>query len=77
MEDKIPGINFNSWLNSNTKHGLPLNKIKNGSLHYWYPRDGAVAWFYADSGRARLDCNWNPTFSVAVLGVRRAKIFRG
>ncbi|MBI2148155.1 hypothetical protein HYU23_00595 [Candidatus Woesearchaeota archaeon] len=76
IEDKTPGIGFNSWLNNKAKHGLPLNNIKDGSLWYWYPRANSVVWFRAGSGRVVLLCFGNPGDSGSRLGVRRAKIFR-
>lgn len=51
-------------------HGLPLNAIKEGSLNYWHPRDGAVARFVAVSGRAYLDCDRLPSYRNTSFGVR-------
>ncbi len=69
-EDKIPGINLEFWLDDSTKQGLPEPKVAKGDLYYWYPRDGAVAGFSADSGRADLDCDGYPDDRDAGLGVR-------
>ena len=74
MEDKFPGIDLEYWLNNHTKQGLPLKNTPKGNLYYYYPRNGTVARFSADSGRANLDCNRNPDDSDSDLGVRAAKI---
>ena len=75
MEDKEPGIDFNEWFNNPTKQGLPKLNVKAGVLYYWYPRNGTVAGFGADSDRANLGCNGNPRGSSSALGVRPAKKF--
>jgi hypothetical protein len=69
MEDKLPGIDLNSWLDSDSKHGLPKSKIKSGNLYYWSPRAGSVARFLAHSGRALLSCCRYPDNSASALGV--------
>ena len=71
MKDKIPGINLDDWLEGKnvTSQGLPDSNIKKGELYYWHPEDGRVARFYANSGGACLDCYWNPSDRVSVLGV--------
>ena len=69
-KDRTPGISLDDWLDSNARHGLPQQKIKQGDLYYWYPRDGAVARFVAVSGRADLSCGVDPLDSDASLGVR-------
>ena len=45
----------------------------NHNVYFWHPRNGAVAWFVANSGRADLYCNGYPSDSGGVLGVRAAK----
>jgi len=73
MEDKTAGIDINHWLNNATSQGLPPKNCATGSLYYWAPRKGMVAWFWADSGRAVLGCDWDPSFSRESLGVRTAR----
>ena len=58
------------------KQGLPTkispigDKYEPGkTAYFWYPRNGAVAWFNANSGRAFLDCFRNPSVSYVGLGV--------
>ena len=73
MSDETPGIDFDSWIKSADYHGLPKSGIAKGQLYYWFPRNNAVARFYADSGRANLSCYRDPTNSDAALGVRVAR----
>ena len=68
-EDKTPGISLEHWLNNSTKQGLPKPKCKKGDLYYWYPRNESVAWFYALSDWANLNCNRNPSSRYSGLGV--------
>ncbi|MDP4012582.1 MAG: hypothetical protein Q8R00_03175 [Candidatus Nanoarchaeia archaeon] len=63
-------------LGSFNKQGFPTTK--GSDFDYWYPRDGAVAGFYAGSGGAGLDCDRGPRYSGSrdggpVLGVRQAR----
>ena len=71
MDDKTPGINMESWLEGKnvTNQGTPKTRMGNGDLWYWYPREGRVARFGVDSGRAVLDCDGNPDYADPVLGV--------
>ncbi len=74
MKDSYVAIEFN-------KQGLPIKKsidssyIQDKNIYYWYPRsdNNSVARFYANSVRAFLDCDRNPSFSNSSLGVRVAK----
>ena len=75
-DNKLPGIDLDYWLGHATQQGLPPKNNSSGNVYYWHPKDGAVARFGADSGRARLFCYGDPTFSNAGLGVRAAKIKR-
>ncbi|MEK6830268.1 MAG: hypothetical protein AABY15_09195 [Nanoarchaeota archaeon] len=70
MEDRAPGISLEDWLKRATPQGLPSTKTKNGSLCYWYSRDGAVAGFGADAGGVLLVCVGDPQGSDGGLGVR-------
>jgi len=74
-EDKTPGISLRSWIRTANNQGLPTKKTGNGRLHYFGPRNGAVAGFYAYSGWAGLSCGGDPAGSGASPGVRvvRAK----
>jgi len=68
-KDRTPGISLDSWLDSNTPHGLPPANVPQGDLYYWYPREGNVAGFVAVSGRAYLVCDGDPSYRFASLGV--------
>jgi hypothetical protein len=46
---------------------------KGENIFTWYPRNGSVAGFYADSDRAGFGCDWDPTYSILSLGVRFAR----
>lgn len=72
MENKLPGIDLEYWINNHTKQGLPLKNTPDGSLYYRAPMrdDNSVAGFGAISGGANFDCNWDPSYSDASLGVR-------
>lgn len=74
-QDKKPGINLNEWLKNATYQGLPTSNIPDGDLYYWRPGkdNNSVAGFGADSGRAGLGCNRNPSNAGASLGVRAAR----
>jgi len=74
MEDKRPGINLDYWLDNATPQGLPPANTPDGDLYYWYPRNGAVARFSANSDRVYLYCNRDPDYSNSALGVRAAKL---
>jgi hypothetical protein len=76
MEDKIPGISLEDYLNNNhTIQGLPNKEVKSGDLYYWRPRsdNNSVAGFVANSGRAGLYCYWYPPFVASALGVRAVR----
>lgn len=47
--------------------------VKGENIYSWYPRNGAVARFYANSDRAGFLCGRNPTNAGASLGVRFAR----
>ena len=76
MSDKEPGIDLDDWLKNANNQGLPKPDAKKGDLWYWYPRNGAVARFRANSDRANLNCNRNPTNTNDALGVRPAKLYK-
>jgi hypothetical protein len=73
MEDREPGIDLEYWLKNSTKQGLPKKNCNEGSLWYWHPRVGAVAWFRTDEDRACLNCDGYPSGSGSSLGVRAVK----
>ncbi|MBI2632496.1 hypothetical protein HYW75_05820 [Candidatus Pacearchaeota archaeon] len=50
--------------------GLP---IKEENFNYFPPYNNSVAWFYADSGRAILSCDGDPSDTDSSLGVRHAR----
>ena len=66
-------------LNSINSQGLPTVKSnsqvyqQNQNIYYWHPREGRVAGFYADSGRASLICDDGAEYSGASLGVRPSR----
>ena len=68
MEDCFSELIFNS-------QGLPTakftnqNYIQGKNIKFWFPRNGAVARFDADSGRASLYCHWVPSDRDSSLGV--------
>ena len=49
------------------------NYVEGENMYFWYPRNGQVAWFDADSDRAVFYCGWYPTDSYSSLGVRFAR----
>ena len=71
MKDKTPGINLDDWVSgiNTTRQGLPKQKVDDGSLYYWYPRSGGVAWFNANSDGASLGCLGDPGDTYSSLGV--------
>ena len=73
MQDKIPGISLDHWLNNANSQGLPVPNTNNGDLYYWHPRDNSVARFRSYSGGALLDCYRDPGDSGSALGVRGAR----
>jgi hypothetical protein len=76
MNDKIPGISLENFLEENhTSQGLPNKKVKSGDLYYWNPRsdNNSVARFSASSSRAGLICGRDPSYSNSVLGVFAVK----
>ena len=72
MQDKIPGVDINSWL-ANNQYGLPQAGIKSGDLYYWKPRNGTVARFCAYSVGAGLYCGGVPSNRSDGLGVRAVR----
>jgi hypothetical protein len=74
MEDKTPGINFDYWLKNATIQGMPPTDNLNGKLYHWCPDkdNNSVAGFDADSDRAVLLCDGDPSNTYPSLGVRLA-----
>ncbi|MDO8528670.1 MAG: hypothetical protein Q7S06_02145 [Nanoarchaeota archaeon] len=66
-------IDLESWVNNPTSQGLPRKDVREGNLYYWYPRADSVAWFYAGSDRANLNCGRNPHYWYSGLGVRATR----
>ena len=68
QDDCFVSLEFNA-------QGLPIKEsshqeYKQGeNIYYMHPRNGAVAWFGADSDRAALGCGRNPSDSYPALGV--------
>ncbi len=69
-------IILEDWINNTTSQGLPKSNVQKGDLYYWRPREGRVAGFDANAGRADLDCVGDPDNSGGDLGVREVKIFK-
>ena len=67
-EDCFVDLDFN-------KQGFPIRKSSNQkyvqeeNIQYWYPKNGRVARFMADSGGAFLSCLVGPSLSYSSLGV--------
>ena len=67
-EDCFAELKFNS-------QGLAVEKSKKqkylqgDNIYFWYPKNGAVAWFSAASDWALLVCNGDPGYSSSSLGV--------
>ena len=75
MQNKVPGIDLDYWLaNATNSQGLPSKNNPNGKLNYYFPREGRVARFRANSVRVILDCIDGPLYSDVGLGVRPVKI---
>jgi len=71
MEDKIPGISLENWLEGKniTSQGLPSSNIDDGKLYYWCPVNNEVARFATVSDWAALDCYGYPSGRSSYLGV--------
>jgi len=74
MEDKLPGISLDYWLQNATPQGLPPKKTPKGNFWYWRPRQGYVAGFVAHSGGAVLSCSGDLQYVYSAFGVRAAKV---
>ena len=74
LTNKTLEISLDDWVNNPNPQGLPKSNVQNGILYFWKPVENKVAWFYADADGANLDCDWDPLFSDAFIGVRVAKI---
>ena len=74
-EDRLPGINFDYWIEHATSQGLPPQKTPKGGLYYHAPMsdNNSVARFGADSSWAYLDCGGYPAISNSALGVRAVR----
>lgn len=71
MEDRLPGLSLEGYLQNQTWQGLPKKDVGSGSMRYSHPRYGAVAVFGVDSVcGAVLYCNWSPLGANPCLGVR-------
>jgi len=67
-EDCFSDLKFNSQGLLTTKSSSQ-NYVQGKNIYFWYPRDMGVAGFCADSDRASLDCNWDPSVQGSGLGV--------
>jgi len=67
----------NCWadLASVNSQGFPTQKVRSEkyepgkTVYSWYPRKNSVAWFYAYSDKAIIDCYRDVGYSSAALGV--------
>ena len=59
--------NVFQWLNDTDAYLCRVNSRSKKKV------DERVVWFYADSGRAVLNCYWDPSYSNSSLGVRVAR----
>jgi hypothetical protein len=67
-DDEFVNLDFNSQGLAKTKS--KSQKYNQGSnIYFWFPREGCVARFGADSGRADLSCDRDPSDSYSSLGV--------
>lgn len=73
IEDRIPGIDLQSWLNNSTAQGFPKKSVKSGELYSWHPRPNRTVRFGADPDYANLDCSRYPRNSYPWLGVRHVR----
>jgi len=73
MQDKIPGISLEYWLNNPTKQGLPPTDARQGDLVYVPPSEYKVARFHHRPVTACLDCSRDPGYSYSELGVRAVR----
>jgi len=62
-------MDTNSWIRNPTSQGAPKKDVARGDSYSFYPRDGSVARFFANSGRAGFSCDRNPLYSSASRGV--------
>jgi len=69
MQDKLPGIDLEYWLNNTTNQGFPPKDNLTGTIHYWYPTEGCIAGFEVDPVRADFICAKIPDISFAVRRV--------
>jgi len=67
IEDRYADFDFNSQGLLIKPNGNSYEQGKN--VYFWYPRQGSVARFYADSFRASLNCDRDPGNSDSGLGV--------
>lgn len=76
MEDKNPGIDLNSWLNSPTVQGLPRKGVEKGGVYYIAPRNGSVARVEAGPIASGLSCDRRAELSGHTVGVRCARVLK-
>ena len=67
IEDRYADFDFNSQGLLIKPKGDNYEQGKN--VYFWYPRQGNVAWFFAGSDGAGLDCGRDPDASDSGLGV--------
>jgi len=80
LEDCIMNQDCYADTTSFNRQGFPTRNKSDSGFFFYYPRsdNNSVARFYADSDRAVLVCDGNPTYADSSLGVRFvAKNFGG
>jgi hypothetical protein len=81
IEPLEPYVKENCYVDlaSFNRQGMPTRKsaqqeYKFGeNIFYYFPVNGTIAGFWADSGWAGLFCDWDPSSSHESLGVRVAR----
>lgn len=73
MEDRNPGIEFESWLTNSTAQGLPRKSVESGKVWYWHPRPDRAVRFVAGPDGASFICGRGPRSNGAWLGVRHVR----
>ena len=74
IENKIPGINIDNWIEDPTRNGLPKKNIEDGDSYYWAPKNLCAAGIYVVRERVILSGHWNSVESYSDHGARLARL---
>ncbi len=69
-----PHLRNNSKVDLDSFNRQGLGTKEGNDINFWYPVDGSVAGFDANSGGAGLGCYGNPQYSNSALGVRPCRV---